>query len=72
MGYRTDVVQFVDPEHTAKNLLIRAQRGLKPGDPRFVKEYQDLKQFWGAQPILETLLGDTLKRLLGADRRNLS
>jgi len=72
MGYRTDVVQFVDPEHTAKNLLIRAQRGLKPGDPRFVKEYQDLKQFWGVQPLLETMLGDTLKCLLGANRQNLS
>ena len=68
MGYRTDVVQFVDPEHTAKNLLIRAQRGLKPGAPRFVKEYQDLKQFWGVEPILETLLGDTLRRLLSTPR----
>jgi SAM-dependent methyltransferase len=42
VGYRTDVVEFVSPEHTARNLMIRATRGLPPGDPAFVAEYREL------------------------------
>ena len=35
VGYRTDVVEFVSPEHTARNLMIRAVRGAQPA-PRTV------------------------------------
>jgi hypothetical protein len=64
MGYRTDVGEFVDPEHTAKNLLIRAKKELKPGDPRFVREYEELKAFWQVEPHIEKLLGDSLRQHL--------
>jgi SAM-dependent methyltransferase len=64
MGYRTDVVQFVDPEHTAKNLMIRATTGLAPGDPRFVREYHDLIRFWQVEPAIAGLLGDSLRQHL--------
>src|SRR5260370_1127233 len=58
MGYQTDVVQFVSSEHTAKNLMIRAVKSLKVGDPKFVQEYKDLKDFWKVTPYLEQLLGE--------------
>ncbi|MCH7787783.1 MAG: SAM-dependent methyltransferase, partial [Chloroflexi bacterium] len=64
MGYRTDVVEFVSPEHTSKNLMIRAVKTLKPGDMAHVKEYQDLKGFWNVSPCIEELLGDDFKRYL--------
>ena len=68
MGYQTDVVQFVSSEHTAKNLLIRAVKSLKVGDAQFVREYQELKDFWQVTPYLETLLGeDFTKLLMGED-----
>jgi hypothetical protein len=57
MGYRTDVVEFVAPEHTDKNLLIRAVAGLPLGDPAIAAEYEALKTFWGITPYLERLLG---------------
>lgn len=57
MGYRTDVVEFVAPEHTDKNVLIRAVAGLPPNDPAIAAEYDALKAFWGVTPYLETLLG---------------
>lgn len=55
-GYRTDVVEFVSPEHTARNLMIRAVSGLPPGDPALVREYHAMKRFWGVAPYLERLL----------------
>jgi hypothetical protein len=58
MGYQTDVVQFVSSEHTAKNIMIRAVKSLKVGDPKFVQEYKDLKDFWKVTPYLEQLLGE--------------
>ncbi|KPL86032.1 class I SAM-dependent methyltransferase [Herpetosiphon geysericola] len=55
-GYRSEIIEFVDAEHTGKNLMIRATRSPKP-DPKAVDEYAALKQFWGVTPYLEQLLG---------------
>jgi hypothetical protein len=62
VGYRTSVVEFVSPESTAKNLLIRAEWGIRPGQDAAVAEYLDLKRFWGVTPAIERLLGETLMR----------
>ncbi|HYX50543.1 MAG TPA: SAM-dependent methyltransferase [Ktedonobacteraceae bacterium] len=58
MGYKTDIVEFVSPEHTDKNLMIRALRRANMDKARYLKEYIDLKSFWGVTPYLETLLGE--------------
>jgi SAM-dependent methyltransferase len=57
MGYRTDVVEFVSSEHTARNLMIRALRTGGAADARYLREYQELRAFWGVAPYLEGLLG---------------
>jgi hypothetical protein len=64
MGYRTDVIEFVASEHTAKNLMIRAVKAVAPGDRQFVREYNQLKQFWGVTPYIERLLGEPFQRLI--------
>ncbi|MBL8795596.1 MAG: SAM-dependent methyltransferase [Planctomycetia bacterium] len=58
LGYRTDVVEFISTEHTARNLMIRAVGGLPVGEAGFVREYRALKEFWGVTPYLETVLGE--------------
>lgn len=65
MGYRTDVVQFVSPEHTSKNLLIRARKALKPGERRFIREYEELKKFWEVEPMLEIMIAGMLRGFRG-------
>jgi SAM-dependent methyltransferase len=64
VGYRTDVIEFVDPQHTAKNLMIRAVAGLKSGDRLYVRDYNSLKEFWGVTPVVEEMVGDDLRRYL--------
>ena len=56
VGYRTQILEFIDMEHTPKNILIRAVRkgSLKPCVPD--EKYQTLKQLIGAAPTLERLL----------------
>jgi len=55
-GYKTDVVEFVGSEHTPRNLMIRAVKSEPAGEERFVREYQEFKQFLGVEPYLEGLL----------------
>lgn len=64
MGYRTDVIEFISTEHTARNLMIRAVRGAPPGDAAFVAEYLEMRRFWGVTPYLEGALGEPFQRLL--------
>jgi len=65
MGYRTSVIQFVSPEHTSKNLMIRAVKGLKAGHAPSVREYTSLKEYWGVEPSIERLLAGTIRQFLG-------
>jgi hypothetical protein len=64
MGYRTEVVEFISTEHTARNLMIRAIRGLPVGEPAFVTEYLEMKRFWGVTPYIEGALGEPFRRLV--------
>lgn len=62
MGYKTQVIEFISPEHTARNLMIRAVRRGDMPVQQYVDEYLAMKQQWNVTPYLETLLGE---RLLG-------
>ena len=54
-GYRTQLVEFVPLEHTAKNVLIRAAKGAPAGaDVR--RGYEELRDSLGLDPALERLL----------------
>ncbi|HBA83342.1 MAG TPA: SAM-dependent methyltransferase [Verrucomicrobia bacterium] len=64
MGYRVQAMEFVAPDATPKNLMIRAERGLPPGDDGAVKEYLDLKRYWQIEPAIESMLGERFTRFL--------
>ncbi len=62
-GYQTQVVEFIDLEHTPKNLLIRAIRRNPPATrtEHFLNSYQQLVKLIGIEtPYLETALKDLL------------
>lgn len=52
VGYRVDVVEFVDAEHTPRNTLIRAVRTGAAPEPAAVAAYFQLVQDWQVTPAL--------------------
>lgn len=56
-GYKVKVVEFVEPDATARNILLRAERTAKPGLASAVEEYAALAEFIGARPYLAERLG---------------
>ncbi|EGD41112.1 hypothetical protein NBCG_04812 [Nocardioidaceae bacterium Broad-1] len=58
-GYRVEVVQFVESQHTPRNTMLRAIRTGSPVKGGSVKkEYDDLVAEWGVRPKLGELLAD--------------
>lgn len=56
-GYRTQVMEFIDAEHTPKNLLIRAVRtGVKRDLRAMVEGYRSFADLLGISPSLEARL----------------
>jgi SAM-dependent methyltransferase len=56
VGYRVEVVQFVDSEHTPRNLLLRAARTGAAAGPDVRAEYEALTGEWQVKPHLATLV----------------
>jgi SAM-dependent methyltransferase len=60
VGYRVDVIEFVESKHTPRNTLLRAVRtGAAPSE-KARAEYDDLTRTWGIHPRLGELLHDRL------------
>ena len=64
LGFKTQVVEFVSPDATARNILLRAEYGVKPGQGGTVSEYLNLRDYWRVTPWLETRLGAMLEKHL--------
>ncbi|MBP3962361.1 class I SAM-dependent methyltransferase [Paenibacillus lignilyticus] len=64
LGYRTQLLEFIDPEHTPKNMLIRAVRtaGGTADSARKWQEYVVFRDMLQVKPYLEQALGERLKQ----------
>lgn len=65
-GYRVKVMEFVEPEATARNVMLRAERMVRPGRADALDEYAELKAHWQVVPELERLMGATVSRYIGS------
>ncbi len=58
-GYRTEVIEFVAAEHTARNVMIRAERREArdaAAEERATARYAELRRLWRTAPAIERLL----------------
>ena len=66
LGFKVQVIEFVASEATARNIMLKCEYGVKPGQPGPIGEYLALRDYWKVTPWLETrlekLLGKHLER----------
>ena len=62
LGFRTQVIEFVSSEATARNILLKCEYAVKPGQAGPVGEYLNLRDYWHVTPWLETRLMKYLEK----------
>ncbi|MGB2993078.1 MAG: SAM-dependent methyltransferase, partial [Paenisporosarcina sp.] len=60
VGYEAQLLEFIDMEHTPKNILIRAYFTEKKPTTNDMKKYREFVDFLQAKPFLESELKDYL------------
>ncbi|NIZ92807.1 class I SAM-dependent methyltransferase [Kineococcus rubinsiae] len=60
LGYRVEVVEFVDSRHTPRNALLRAVRTGSAPRPELLAEFDELTAAWGVEPALARMLAPEL------------
>ena len=61
LGYRVDVLEFVDSRHTPRNVLLRAERTGAPATEQAWGEHAALSGAWGCAPYLADVLAPELE-----------
>ena len=64
LGFKTQVVEFVSSEATARNIMLKCEFCVKPGQSGPVAESLNLRDYWHVTPWLETRLAGMLNRHL--------
>lgn len=62
LGYNVEIFEFIETEHTPKNLVIRAGNKGNPSK-KALDEYRTFRDMWNLTPYLEKALADELDKI---------
>lgn len=63
-GYKVQCLEFIESEHTAKNILLRCKKVERPSAQieKLKQDYSIFKQEWGISPYLEREIASSLPK----------
>ena len=64
LGFKTQVVEFVSQDATARNIMLKCEYGVKPGQGGTVSEYLNLRDSWNVTPWLAIRMEGLLSKYL--------
>lgn len=65
LGYQVQLLEFIDMEHTPKNILIRAMKTNNKNKKESINKYIEFKKFWGLKDLyIEKELGEKIIKKL--------
>lgn len=64
LGFRVKVIEFVSPEATARNIMLKAEFCIKPGQNEAVSDYLELRDYWKITPWLECRMSALIDKYL--------
>lgn len=65
LGYQVQLLEFIDMEHTPKNILIRAIKSDNKNNRKAIDSYIEFKEFWGLKDLyIEKEFGNLLANKL--------
>ncbi|MFO7937915.1 MAG: SAM-dependent methyltransferase [Kiritimatiellia bacterium] len=64
LGFRVNVIEFVSQEATARNIMLKAEYGVKPGRAQAVSDYLELRDYWHVSPWLENRMAALMNKYL--------
>ena len=64
LGFKCVVIEFVSSESTSRNIMLKCEYSVKPGQPGPVSEYLNLRDYWRVTPWLETRMKKLLDKYL--------
>lgn len=68
LGYQVQLLEFIDMEHTPKNILIRAIRSNNTNNSEAVERYLAFKKFWGLNELyIEEAMGEKFLKITSLD-----
>ena len=62
LGFKVQVIEFVSSEAIARNIMLKCEYAVKPGQRGTVSEYLELRDFWQVSPWLEKRLDRMLAK----------
>jgi len=67
LGYKAEVMEFIDPAATSKNIMIRALRADSSSGEGYAREFKALCDFWHVRPKIVEMLDPPHRKMLEKD-----
>ena len=64
LGFRVKIIEFVSSEATSRNIMLKAEFCVKPGQNGAVSDYLELRDYWKVAPWLETRMSALIDKYL--------